>query len=290
MTNKKIIKAVLPVAGLGTRFLPATKAIPKEMLNIVDKPCIQYIVEEAVESGITDIILVTSNLKRSIEDHFDYSYQLKTELEKSGKHAELDVLEKIEKMANFIFVRQDRPLGDGHAILCAKEIIKDEAFAVLFGDDIYDSNPPALKQLIEAYEELNAPIIGLHEVPKEDTYKYGIVSGTPQESSLDNLFLLNGLVEKPRVEQAPSNMSIVGKYIITPELLHTLINTRKEENKDLRLADAMAHFIKENRLYGRILKGQRFDTGDKLGFLKATIHYAKKHESLGESVKELLGQ
>jgi len=143
MANSKITKAVIPVAGLGTRFLPATKAIPKEMLNIVDKPCIQYIVEEAVESGIEDIILVTSNLKRSIEDHFDYSYQLKTELEKSGKIAELELLEKIEKMANFIYVRQDRPLGDGHAILCAKEIIKNEPFAVLFGDDIYEANPPA---------------------------------------------------------------------------------------------------------------------------------------------------
>ena len=287
MTTKKITKAVIPVAGLGTRFLPATKALPKEMLCIVDKPCIQFIVEEAVESGITEIVLVTSNMKRAVEDHFDNSYQLKKELEKSGKLAEIEALEKIEKMAKFIFVRQHEPLGDGHAILCAKEIVKDEPFVVLFGDDIYDSNPPAIKQLIQAYEELNAPVIGLQEVPKEDTYKYGIVSGEAQTGALDNLFLLNGLVEKPKVEEAPSNMSIVGKYVITPELLNTLINTRKEEKKELRLADAMATFLKEDRLYGRVLKGLRFDTGDKLGFLKATIHFAKKHPILKDSVSEI---
>lgn len=284
MTNQRIRKAVIPVAGLGTRFLPATKAIPKEMLNIVDKPCIQFIVEEAVESGIIDIILVTSNLKRAIEDHFDNSYQLKKELEKSGKFADIEALEKIEKMANFIFVRQGQPLGDGHAILCAKEIIKDEPFAVLFGDDIYDSETPALKQLINQYEKYQTPVIGLKEVPHEDTYKYGIVSG----EQLEDIFKINGIQEKPKVEEAKSNMSIVGKYIITPELFKTLLTTQKPESKELRLADAMINYLKESPIHGHLLQGLRFDTGDKMGFLQATIHYGLKHPTLKDDFRKLL--
>lgn len=277
----RVRKAILPVAGLATRFLPATKSQPKTMLPIVDKPAIQYIVEEAVNSGITDIIIVTDHGKHSIEDHFDNSKILKAHLEKSGKHEEIKSLEEIEKLANIYYVRQDKPLGDGHAILCAKEFVRDEPFAVLFGDDIYDAETPALKQLIDQHETHNAPVIALLQVPQKEVYKYGVVAGTPHE----DVHKIHELVEKPPVEEAPSDMIIVGRYIITPELLNTLENTPHGPDNELKLAYAMSDFIKDNPLYGYLIKGQRFDTGSKLGYLKAVVHHALKHPELKDDFK-----
>ncbi len=281
----KIRKAVLPAAGRGTRFLPATKSQPKEMLPVVDKPCIQYIIEEAVASGITEIIIVTSKDKRSIEDHFDNSFELKHHLHKGGKHKQIAELENIEKLAKFIYVRQDKPLGDGHAILCAKELVKDEPFAVLFGDDFYDSEVPALAQMIAQYEKLNTPIIGAHKVPQSQCHKYGIMDG----EMIDGAIKISRFVEKPTADQAPpSNLAFIGKCIVTPELLNTLENTERNCNDELKLADAMIKYIETNPIHGVPIEGTRFDTGDKLGYLKAVVHFALKHPELKDDFKQHL--
>jgi len=282
----KITKAVIPAAGLGTRFLPATKSQAKEMLPIVDKPCIQYLVEEAVASGITEIIIITGRGKRSIEDHFDHSFELAEHLKNKNKIKELKEMEKIEKMAKIFYVRQASPKGDGHAILCAKELIKDEAFAVLFGDDIYDSKTPALAQLIEQYKKHKSPIIALEKVPKKETDKYGIVAGKKQT---DGSFKIEKLVEKPSTQNAPSNMAITGKYIITPELLKTLENAPvTKKDGELRLINGMQEFVKKSAIYGYEIQGQRFDTGDKLGYLKAIVHFGLKHKKLKKDFKNFL--
>ncbi len=302
----KIRKAIIPAAGLGTRFLPATKSQPKEMLPIVDKPCIQYLVEEAVASGIEEIIIITAEGKQSIEDYFDISPKLISHLEKSGKHKAIRELEKIEKMAKFRYVRQPKPLGDGHAILCAKEFVKDEPFAVLFGDDIYDSKTPAIAQLIKEYEKLGTPIIGLHKIDKKDSEKYGIVKIFKENFKTNKSHRIKSLVEKPKPAKAPSNLAIIGKYIITPELMKDLESTwraypaptgmahgaQQAEHvasaKELRLIDGMREFIKHSPIFGYEIIGERFDTGDKLGYLKAVTHFALKHKELsGEYLKFL---
>lgn len=278
----QITKAVLPVGGLGTRFLPATKSQPKEMLPVVDKPCIQYIVEEAVASGIKEIIFVTGKNKRSIEDHFDNSFELKHHLFNSGKHEEIAKIETIEKMATFTFVRQDKPLGDGHAILCAKHLVRNEPFAVLFGDDFYDSEVPALAQMIAQYEKLKTPIIGAQKVAESECHKYGIMDG----EMMDETIKISRFVEKPPAGQAPSsNLAFIGKCIVTPELLETLENTKRNENDELKLANAMIEYIKQKPIHGVPIKGTRFDTGDKLGYLKAVVHFALKHPELKEEFK-----
>lgn len=282
----KIKKAIIPAAGLGTRFLPATKSQPKEMLPIVDKPCIQYLVEEAVASGIEEIIIITAEGKQSIEDYFDISPRLISHLEKNGKLKAIREMEKIEKMAKFRYVRQHSPLGDGHAILCAKEFVKNEPFAVLFGDDIYDSKIPAIKQLIKEYERLGTPIIGLHKIDKKDSEKYGMVASKGKDG---NSYKIKSLVEKPKPSKAPSNMAIIGKYIVTPELMKDLEKAESAtKDSEIRLIDGMREFIKHSPIHGYEISGERFDTGDKLGYLKAVTHFALKHKELsGEYLKFL---
>ncbi|MEK7524646.1 MAG: UTP--glucose-1-phosphate uridylyltransferase GalU [Patescibacteria group bacterium] len=285
--NQKIRKAVFPAAGFGTRFLPVTKAQPKEMLPIVDKPVIQYLVEEAVASGIEEIIIVTGRGKRSIEDHFDYSYELEQTLVERGKRDLIKEVRKISEMAKFVYVRQPRPLGDGHAILCAKEVIGNEPFAVLFGDDLVDSKVPALKQLINIYEKKHAPVIALQRIDKKDSQKYGIIK--PKNGNGDGrLHEIEALVEKPKPQQAPSDLSIIGKYILTPEVLETLEHARKGADGEIRLIEAFRMLCGKTPLYGYEVEGERYDTGDKLGFLEATIHYALKRPDLGPALKRYL--
>jgi UTP--glucose-1-phosphate uridylyltransferase len=281
----KITKAIIPAAGLGTRFLPATKAIPKEMLPIVDKPTIQYLVEEAVASGITEIIIVTSKNKKALEDHFTFSPELSAQLTEKNKLKAVEELRKAERLAKFTYVEQPNPHGDGDAILCAKEYVKGEPFAVLFGDDIYDTNPPALAQLIEQYEKHNAPIIALQQIDKKDSDKYGIIDPKSSEGPLHEI---KALIEKPDSATAPSDLAITGKYIITPELLETLANSTPGHDHELRLIDGMIEFSKTSSIYGYEVKGLRFDTGDKLGYLKAVVHFALKQDNLGPQFKKYL--
>ncbi|MFA7685772.1 MAG: UTP--glucose-1-phosphate uridylyltransferase [Candidatus Gracilibacteria bacterium] len=286
----KITKAIIPVAGLGTRFFPATKAIAKEMLPIVDKPCIQYLVEEAIASGIKEIIFVISKDKPSIQEHFKTSLKLSKILQERNKKEELNLLQKIDKMAKFSYVYQPKPLGDGHAILCAKKLIgKDEPFAVLFGDDIWDCKTPALLQLIKHFNKFKSPVIALEKIPKDKTYKYGIVGIQEDKSNPKGLHTLKSFVEKPNPEKAPSNLAITGKYIVTPELFKYLSKAHSStSDKELRLIDGMRSFIKDQPIYGCEIEGKRFDTGDKLGYLKAVTHFALKDKLLGASFKKHL--
>ncbi|MBL4694299.1 UTP--glucose-1-phosphate uridylyltransferase [Candidatus Gracilibacteria bacterium] len=277
----KITKCVIPAAGFGTRFLPATKSQPKEMLPIVDKPCIQYLAEEAVASGIKEIIIVTGSSKRSIEDFFDFSFELDAHLRKHKRTAALKELERIERMAKFIYVRQPFPKGDGHAILCAKEIVANEPFAVLFGDDIWDAKVPPLKQMMKVFEKEQAPVISLEKIPKKDTDKYGI-------AGLDGM-QVTSLVEKPKPSKAPSTFALTGKYIVTPELLKDLEKAGSgHKDGEIRLIDGMKRYIKHSPIFGAEIKGQRFDTGDKLGYLKAVVHFALKHKELSKDFKKFL--
>lgn len=285
----KIRKAIIPAAGLGTRFLPATKSQAKEMLPIVDKPCIQYLVEEAVASGIKEIIIVTGRGKRSIEDHFDFSFELHAHLQNKKNLKSLKEIERIERMAKFIYVRQPFPMGDGQAILCAKELVENEPFAVLFGDDIYDSATPALSQLIKQYEKLQSPIIAIDPIEKKDSDKYGIISFDKKAKTEENIYKILDLVEKPSPAKAPSTLAIAGKYIVTPQLMKDLESLEKtRQNKELRLIDGMRKFIKHSPIYGCKISGQRFDTGDKLGYLKAVVHFALKHKDLSSDFKKYL--
>lgn len=282
----KVKKAILPVAGFGTRFLPATKAQPKEMLPIVDKPVIQYLVEEAVESGIEEIIFVTGRGKRAIEDHFDISFELEETLVEKNKQDLLKEVQKISTLAKFSYVRQPLPLGDGHAILQAYHLIGNEPALIIFGDCLYDSLVPASKQLMETYEKYGDSVIGLSEVEKEEVSKFGVIDGT----RLDEFTLeVKGIVEKPKPENAPSNLVAVGKYIITPEIFEVLSKMSSGKSGEIRLADAFEIMLTQNRpIYGRILEGEWLDTGDKFNFLKATIHMALKHPEVGEKLKNYL--
>ncbi len=276
----KIKKAILPVAGFGTRFLPATKAQPKEMLPIFDTPAIQFIVEEVVAAGIEEIIFVTGRGKQSIENHFDANFELEYALKVKGKKKELEMIQKISKMANFSYVRQSKPMGDGHAILCAKNLIeKNEPVVVLFGDDLVDNQngKNAVQQLIEVYEKTKKSVILLEEVEKEETKKYGIVDFVKEK---DFYGKISGFVEKPDPKDAPSNLGVIGKFILTPDLLKILEKTEVGKDGEIRLASAFIESIRRgDTLYGKILEGERFDTGDKFGFLKATLHYALKKEN-----------
>ncbi len=283
---QKIKKAVLPAAGFGTRFLPATKAMPKEMLPIVDKPVIQYIVEEAVASGIEEIIIVTGSGKRAIEDHFDRSFELSHKLKKSGKNDLLKTVEEVENLAKFIYVRQPEPLGDGHAILCAKEVIGDEPFAVLFGDEIVDHPTPALKQLIDVYEQTQSSVIALERIPETDTEKYGIVA---TKSSDGRIHELDSMVEKPKPQDAPSTLGIIGKYVCTPEVLKHLEKAESgTKDGEIRLIDAFRSVIGNQSIFGYELEGTRHDTGNKVGFLKASINFALKRPELAEELREFM--
>lgn len=283
---QKIKKAILPVAGFGTRFLPATKAQPKEMLPIVDKPVVQYLVEEAVASGIEEIIFITGRGKRAIEDHFDTSFELEETLVEKNKHDLLNAVKKIPTLAKFSYVRQPMPLGDGHAILQASHLVGNEPVLIIFGDCIYDSEVPASKQLIETYEKYGDSVIGLSEVPREETSKFGVIDGVKlDEKSLE----IKRIVEKPKTEDAPSNLVAVGKYIITPEVFEILKGMSHGKSGEIRLADAFDIMLSKNRpIYGRILEGEWLDTGDKFNFVKAAIHLGLKHPEIGKKLKDYL--
>ena len=284
--GKKIRKAIIPAAGLGTRFLPATKAQPKEMLPIVDKPTLQYIIEECVASGIEEILIITGRNKKSIEDHFDRSVELEMELEKSGKEEMLKMVREISDMVNIHFIRQKEPRGLGHAILCAKTFVGNEPFAVLLGDDVvYNDNKPCLKQLIDCYEEYKTSVLGVQTVEPQDVNKYGIVGGLHIE---DRVYKVKNLIEKPSVEEAPSNVAILGRYIITPKIFEILENTKPGKGNEIQLTDALLELIKHEAMYAYDFEGRRYDVGDKLGFLQATVEYALRKEELRDGFIEYL--
>ena len=284
--SKKIRKAIIPAAGLGTRFLPATKAQPKEMLPIVDKPTIQYIIEEAVASGIEEILIITGRSKKCIEDHFDKSVELELELEKSGKEQMLKMVREISDMVDIHFIRQKEPRGLGHAISCAKTFVGNEPFAVLLGDDIvYNEGRPCLKQLIDCYDEYKTSVLGVQTVEAKDVNKYGIVNGIHIE---DRVYKVKGLVEKPAVEEAPSNVAILGRYIITPRIFKILEETKPGKGGEIQLTDALLNLISEEAMYAYDFEGTRYDVGDKLGFLKATVEYALRREDLRDGFVEYL--
>ncbi|WP_442636927.1 UTP--glucose-1-phosphate uridylyltransferase GalU [Rossellomorea marisflavi] len=277
---QKVRKAIIPAAGLGTRFLPATKAQPKEMLPIVDKPTIQYIIEEAVASGIEDIIIVTGRGKRAIEDHFDKSYELEETLARKGKFDQLEEVQGISKLANIHYIRQKEPLGLGHAISCASRFIGSEPFAVLLGDDIVHSpDYPCIKQLIDIYERYNSSVIGVKEVSEQDVSKYGVISYN-QNCFDDGVYHLNDLVEKPKAEDAPSNYAIMGRYILRPEIFEILENLPPGAGGEIQLTDAIKKLNEMQTVLGYEFSGERHDVGDKFGFIKATLDFALERKDL----------
>ncbi len=273
----KVRKAIIPAAGLGTRFLPATKAQPKEMLPIVDKPTIQYIVEEAISSGIEDIIIISGRSKRAIEDHFDKSYELEHELEDKGKNDLLKTVQDISNLADIHYIRQKEAKGLGHAIHCAKSFVGNEPFAVLLGDDIVDSEVPCLKQMIEVYNEYKTTILGVQQVSEEDVSKYGIVSCKPVDN---RVYKVKDLVEKPDMDNAPSNIAILGRYIITPQIFEHLENVKPGKGGEIQLTDALKSLIEQEAMYAYDFIGKRYDVGNKIGFLQATVEFALNREDL----------
>ena len=283
--SKTVRKAIIPAAGLGTRFLPATKSQPKEMLPIVDKPTLQYIIEEAIESGIEEILIVTGRSKKSIEDHFDRSVELELELEQKGKTEVLKMVQDISNMVNIHYIRQKEPKGLGHAIYCAKSFIGNEPFAVLLGDDIVDSEKPCLKQLIEAYNEYKTSILGVQEVDKQDTDKYGILDAKYIEN---RVYKVKDMIEKPKVEEAPSNIAILGRYIITPDIFDILENQEPGKGGEIQLTDALKTLVAHKAIYAYNFEGKRYDVGDKLGFLEATVDFALKRPELRDKFIEFL--
>ncbi len=280
----KITKAVIPAAGLGTRFLPATKAVPKEMVPIVDKPTLQYIVEEAVASGIEEILIITGRTKRAVEDHFDKSYELETELEKSGKTEYLEEIQKISNLANIHYVRQKEAKGLGHAILCAKFFASGEPFAVLLGDDVVDSDVPCLKQMIEQYEKYGGSILGVQTVPESETSKYGIIKGT---KIADRIYEVEDMVEKPK-ENPPSNVAVLGRYIIEPEVFSYLEHTTPGAGGEIQLTDALKKMAMEGNVYAYDFIGRRYDVGSKQGYLEATVDFALKRDDLRDEFEKYL--
>ncbi|MCY9006785.1 UTP--glucose-1-phosphate uridylyltransferase GalU [Peribacillus frigoritolerans] len=284
---KKITKAIIPAAGLGTRFLPATKAMPKEMLPIVDKPTIQYIVEEAVASGIKDIIIVTGKGKRAIEDHFDYAPELEQNLLEKGKVELLNKVQYSSKLANIHYIRQKEPKGLGHAVWCARKFIGDEPFAVLLGDDIVQSEIPCLKQLINKYEETNHSIIGVQTVPNEETNRYGIIDPSFQDG---RLYQVENFVEKPALGTAPSNLAIMGRYILTPEIFSMLDQQEAGAGGEIQLTDAIQQLNQTQQVFAYDFEGKRYDVGEKLGFVKTTIEFALQNEEIKDDLVEFLEQ
>ena len=284
--DKKIRKAIIPAAGLGTRFLPATKAQPKEMLPIVDKPTLQYIIEEAIESGIEEILIITGRNKKSIEDHFDRSVELELELEHKGKVEMLEMVKSISNMVDIHFIRQKEPKGLGHAIYCAKSFVGNEPFAVMLGDDIvYNEGKPCLRQLMDCYDEYKTSVLGVQTVLDGDVDKYGIVDGLKIEG---NVTKVKGLVEKPSVDEAPSNMAILGRYIITPSIFEILERTKPGKGGEIQLTDALLELMSEEAIYAYNFEGRRYDVGDKLGFLEATVEYALRKPELKDGFTKYL--
>ncbi len=283
----KIRKAIIPAAGLGTRFLPATKAQPKEMLPIVDKPTIQYIIEEAVASGIEDIIIVNGRNKGSIEDHFDRAVELEMELRRKEKEEELLMVKSISEMANVYFIRQKEPLGLGHAVLSAQHFIGDEPFAVLLGDDVVVSKIPALKQMMDVFSEYNNSVIGVQTVAHEVTYQYGIVNGKAVD---ERVYKVKDLVEKPAVEEAPSDVAILGRYILTPNVFHYLENQERGAGGEIQLTDALKRMAKDEAVYAYDFKGHRYDCGSKIGFLQANIEFGLRRPDLRKDLEKYIKQ
>jgi UTP--glucose-1-phosphate uridylyltransferase len=283
----KIRKAVFPAAGLGTRFLPATKAQPKEMLSLVDKPLIQYVIEEAVAAGLTKIVIVTGRGKSSIEDHFDVSYELEQLLEARGKTDLLDQVRAISNMINVSYVRQGEALGLGHAVLVARDLVGDEPFAVMLGDDIVDAEVPCMKQMVEVFERVQAPVIALQQVPRSEISAYGVIEGTLEPGS-DRVYRIHDLVEKPSVEEAPSDLAIIGRYILTPDVFDALENTARDKGGEIQLTNGIRDLKAKRPVYGYRFEGTRHDAGNKLGFLKATVEFALKREDLGAPFRDYL--
>lgn len=283
----KIRKAIIPVAGLGTRFLPATKAQPKEMLPVVDKPIIQYIVEEAVEAGIEEIVFVTSVGKRALEDHFDRNFELEYRLEQKKKLKELEVIAKIGRMAKFAFVRQQKPMGDGHAVLAALPFVGDrEPVAVLFGDDIVAGKNNALSELIEVYNRYEDPVVALKEVPRKDVTRFGVIAGKKVNG---NVWEVKKFVEKPSEKEAPSNLVVVGKYILTPDVFEILLKAKASKDGEIRIANALEEYIRRNRsLYGTVLSGRWHECGSKLGFLIAQVEMGLEHPEVKTELRNYL--
>lgn len=281
----KIRKAVIPCAGLGTRFLPATKATPKEMLPIVDIPMIQYIVEEAVRAGIRDIVFITGRNKDSIVDHFDYAFEVETVLEKKGNTALAEVSRNIAKLCNIITIRQKNPMGLGHAVLCAEPVIGNEPFAVLLGDDLIDSKVPCIGQLIEIAEKEQASVVGVMEVPEREVSKYGIVGGDRVNAKLTRV---KTLVEKPSVKDAPSRLAIPGRYVLTPTIFEILRNTPPGKGGEIQLTDGLKTLAEREKLFAFEFDGTRYDTGDRVGYIDATLAFALKRPDLRDDVKKLL--
>ena len=289
MTRKKVCKAVFPAAGLGTRFLPATKAQPKEMMPLVDKPIIQYGVEEAMASGCDQIIIITGRGKTAIEDHFDVSYELEKMLEERGKTDLLAVVRQISDMIHIAYVRQKEALGLGHAVLMSRELVGDEPFAVILADDIIDAEVPCLKQMIEVYNETGCSVLATQVVEGKAISSYGVLDAKPVPGKWNGrLFEVQHLVEKPKLEDAPSNLAIIGRYILTPAIFDMLQSITPGAGGELQLTDGLKALLKKEKIYGYIFEGKRHDTGDKLGFLKATVEFALKREDLGAEFREYL--
>ena len=290
----KVKKAVLPAAGFGTRFLPATKAVPKELLPIVDKPTIQYIMEEVVHAGIEEVILITGREKGSIEDHFDTSAELENHLRKKGKHDQLKIVQEVSEMVTLVSVRQKEPLGLGHAVLCAKKAVGNEPFAVLLGDDLIDASVPCVRQMIDIYEELSrgmkssAPrpaLIAIQRVPRAEAHLYGIIKG---KKIRDRVYRIEDMVEKPEKGTAPSNLAIIGRYILPPEIFEILENVRPDRKGEIQLTNGLRELSRQAPIFGYEFFGDRYDAGDKLGYLEANIAFALKHPELGPKLKRYL--
>ena len=286
----RIRKAVFPAAGLGTRFLPATKAQPKEMLSLVDKPLIQYVIEEAVQSGIRNITIITGRGKNAIEDHFDVSYEMEQLLEKRGKTDLLEEIRKISNMVTVTYVRQKEALGLGHAVLMSRDSVGAEPFAVMLGDDIIDAPEPCLGRMIGLFEKLQSSIIAICEVPRSQISSYGVIRGYPVDGFGGRVYRIQDVVEKPSVEDAPSNLAIIGRYILTPEIFSVLENTSTGRGGEIQLTDGIRALLEQQPVYAYLIEGTRHDAGDKLGFLKATVEFALQRSDLGDDFRSYLKQ
>ena len=288
MAVPTIRKAVFPAAGLGTRFLPATKAQPKEMLVLVDKPVIQYGVEEAVESGVSNIVIVTGRGKNAIEDHFDVNVELESFLEQRGKTSQLEEIRRITSLIQVSYVRQGEPLGLGHAVLVTKTLIGDEPFAVILGDDVMDANPPALRQMIDVYERLQGPVLAVERVRSEDVPSYGIVAYDESADLGRGVYRVTDLVEKPRVEEAPSNLAIIGRYVLTPDIFPALEAVKADRTGEIQLTNGLRQLLRRRPIYAVEIDGVRHDTGNKLGFLKALVYFALRRPDLAGPFRDYL--
>ncbi len=289
---KKVRKAIIPAAGLGTRFLPATKALAKEMLPIVDTPTIQYIIEEAVSSGIEEILIITNSNKHAMENHFDKSYELENRLKESGKDEQVKMIQDIANLANIYYIRQKEPRGLGHAILCAKSFIGDEPFAVLLGDDVVvnEKGKPALEQIMEAFQRKQASVVGVQTVAKKDVVKYGIVAPSKSHTANGRLVKLSDMIEKPSIDKAPSQMAVLGRYVLTPDVFELLETQEEGAGGEIQLTDAIKRLMDRQAVYAYDFEGVRYDVGDKFGFIQATIDFALSRDDLKEQVRDYINK